>query len=1498
MTQRKVAVLGYSCRTPGAQKVEDLWDVVVQGRDVITRAGTNIGATSGDRVHAYGVLDDFEWFDEDFFGYSPHDAASIDPQQRLLLECAVETLESAGVRLAGLDPAIGVYVSVGLSSYLLNTWPEHRAGADELPTLLGSDGHYAATRIAYKLGLTGPAVSVGSACSSSLLALHTAAQAIRAGECELALAGGMDIEFPQPVSYLFQDGGILSRDGVCRPFDTAATGTVFGSGGGLVLLADLDVARAHGWPVKALLLGSAANNDGAQKASFTAPSGARQRAVISRALDIAGIEPSGVGYMECHGTATALGDRTELAVLQDIFGLDSMPVLGSLKANVGHLRVGAGVAGFIKGCEVVTRGVIPPATNLIDPIAEGIAVDRPTPLIASRSVVGVSSFGFGGTNVHVVLGPNPIREATSGQTTVAQIDSYPVALRISSAGPESCLATARATGTFVAETSLPLNHIAHTLISGRDDRSYRYAVVASDRSGAVAGLSRPTEDVVEGWSAPVADVLAVLPGQGSDARAVLRALHGWEPVLTRVVDELWPAVREAEPLAPETPPLGNESLSRPAAHALHVVTQIALAAQLAERGVAIDYVGGYSLGEYAAAAVGGSMHARDVIELVVRRARLLDRAPKGDMIVVDTDRATLAAALPGRPPAIVMSPRRHVLAATESELADLRATLTTHQIGFQELGLGLPYHSPVLGELAGELAEIAARYPVRPTETLMVTTAEPDSTVGPEYWAAHLAGPIDFTRVADLAAALRTFTPCTVIDFSPDGSLARALDMAADAADQHSDTVRLFGAGANGDGDGDAGVLRRRYLLGLAALWARGFAVDTAPPGQQSGVLVPLPPRAFDRRPHLRRVAEQGTDSPGRRGIHRERSLNSWAYQPSWRMRHRPQHGRPVERQRWLVFTTDSGVPAEIAARLSKDADCVRVVPLAYAQNADDADGFAVRPGDEQSVKDMVRELDVATRPIDRIVHLWCTDGLTDAGDLAGRLASTEDELAKGFYTLLYTVQELSARQGARPLQLDVVARGIHPVGADPKQVVPERALLLGPTLVVPQDLPFVSSRSIDVTGLAAHALADEVVDEVHCPPEDRAVAFAAGGRWARAYERYTLPAVPADTVPRRLRERGVYLITGGLGGIGMTLADYLVRTCRARLVLTALEAVPDAAYWTGGRDDLPDDPQLAERVSRIRRLIAMGGEVVAARCDAADPEGTGELFRLIDEHFGELHGVVHAAGVFETRRAFRGLEETTAEDCVRRLRPKVDGTLVLAQYLRDRTLDFVLMQSSLSAQLGGLGFYAYTAGNAFMDAFAERHRSAEVPWMSVNWDGWIFRERGDDAARTSVVSPSFASPDFGVVAEIAIRPSEGAELYGRLMDLDQPRQVLISTADFAARYQQWVQTPLPDAPSGRSIDLPGDNQPGDEQKWADGVQARVAEVWREVLGAEGLTPESNFFAVGGDSLLGVSLAFRLGQAFGAVMSVITMFDNPTIAAMSAEIRRLTALSAANAKAV
>ncbi|NJC73093.1 SDR family NAD(P)-dependent oxidoreductase [Planosporangium thailandense] len=1475
----QVAVVGYACRVPGADDVAGLWDIVVNGRDVVTRASTNVGATSGDRVHAYGVLSGYDLFDEAFFGYSPREAAEIDPQQRLLLECAVEALEDACVRPDRLPCDVGVYASVGLSGYLLNTW-QPASGAESLPALLGGDGHYAATRIAYKLGLTGPAVSVGSACSSSLLAVHLAAQAILGGECEVALAGGMDVEVPQPTSYLYQDGGILSNDGVCRPFDRHATGTVFGSGGGLVVLAAWELAQARGWPVRAVLRGSAANNDGDQKASFTAPRAGRQADVIAQALAVAGVDPAEVTYVECHGTGTDLGDRSEINALRQVFGATPPTALGSVKANLGHLRVGAGVVGLIKACEVVRRGVVPPCANLDDPTPTAVDLGArlpseplPIPLPPAQRVAGVSSFGFGGTNVHVVVsghaaGTQPERRPARGSVLVT----------LSSAGPDSCLASAgRLAAQLRADPSIDLADVAHTLHEGRTDGAYRYAVVADDRPALADALEGRGGRVAEAWSDAPGDVLVLLPGQGTDLGPLAAGMYGWEQEFTRALDTYWAQVRRVDPTVPGLPEAlaAPRELRLPAAHGLHVSIGLAVVDQLRSRGLTAAAFAGYSLGEYAAAAAAGALAGSDAVRLVVERGRILAAgAPAGDMILVDGERERLAETVPNVPVAIRVSARRHVLAVAESDIGEVLRRLDAAGLRHRRLDLGIPYHSPLLDPAARLLDEAAARTDLRADNRFLATAAASHKPVG--YWGRHLAGPVDFTRVADRAAAMGVVAGCHVVDLSGDGFLARAL---TDGGVAPTQTVLLHETGH---------PVRESYLLALAQLWSRGIGVDPATPGATDRRLIPLVPRAFDRTRHAKDLVAERPDGSGgarRRLVRRERSLARWAYQPSWRMKRRGPVTEDVAGQRWLVFVDADGLAAPVVGRLrQRGVDC-ELVGFGPA-----ADGVVtVTPGDEASVKAMVRGLGLDRHPIDRIVHLSCAGDLPDAGDLAGRMATIERELDLGFYPILHTLQEMATQQGARHVHLDIVARGIHALVPTSEQTIPERALLLGPALVIPQDFAFMSARTLDVGGLLdpnGRVDTGELLAELLHPAYDKAVTFGQGARWVRGYERDVLPEVPAGETPLRLRDRGVYLITGGLGGIGMTLAEYLVRTCRARLILTGLETVPDTA-WDGDPASLPADPLLAERVRRIRKLVELGGEVLAVRCDAADSEQTRALFAQIEKRFGELNGVVHAAGVFETQRAFRGLDDTSREDCARRLRPKVDGTVVLSEFIRGRKLDFVLMQSSLSAQLGGLGFYAYTAGNAFMDAFAERHRNDDLPWMSVNWDGWIFRERDDDTQQ-SVIAPSFASPDFGVVAEIAVRPSEGAEIYARLMQLTEPHQILISTADFEARVAQWVDLTVArhDGATGPEA-APTSDPAGSSDERSDDIELEVARIWRDILGRDDVGPDSNFFALGGDSLLGVALAYRLSQHSGAVLSVITLFENPTVAAMAAEIRRL-----------
>ncbi|MEU3441395.1 type I polyketide synthase [Streptomyces griseoincarnatus] len=702
-------------------------------------------------MHAYGVLEDIGLFDAGFFGYSPREAAEIDPQQRLLLECAVEALESAGVRADGSAHDIGVFAATGLSGYLLATHDGRAAADDNLSTLMGGDGHYAATRIAYKLGLTGPAMSVGSACSSSLLAIRTAAQAIAAGECDLALAGGMDIEFPQPISYLHQEGGIMARDGVCRPFDAAASGTVFGSGGGLVLLADAEVAEERGWPVRAVLMGSAVNNDGAEKASFTAPRSSRQADVIAQAMEVAEVDPARIGYVECHGTGTQLGDCSELSALMAAFGDAPLPRLGSAKANFGHLRVGAGVVGFIKACEVVARGVVPPLANLDQPMDALRAGDAPLPRTAGaldlpvhERFAGVNSFGFGGTNVAVVVrGHQDVRP-------VGVCPDGPHVLRVSAADPDSCLATAGTLAAVIRSGESPaVADIAHTLRQGRDDRAYRLATVGTSPGELAAGLEGVGEHTVEGWHKPGSETLLMMPGQGSDLLPTARALYGWETVFTSALDRLWTSARTIAPSLPDlstalAPTAAYDAAADLAlAHCLHTAVLLALTEQLTARGLRVDRLVGYSLGEYAAAAAADVISEEDALRLVLGRVGILRDAPAGAMIAVRLPSDAVAKLVPEdlATCAVTLGTGRSVMSLAAAALERVTSLLADAGVPHRVLEPALPYHSSLLAGAASAFAPIADAVPVRPGSARLVTTAAGRDSLGAGYWSAHLAGP-------------------------------------------------------------------------------------------------------------------------------------------------------------------------------------------------------------------------------------------------------------------------------------------------------------------------------------------------------------------------------------------------------------------------------------------------------------------------------------------------------------------------------------------------------------------------------------------------------------------------------------------------------------------------------------------------------------------------------------------------------------------------------------
>jgi len=776
-----IAIVGMAGRFPGADDVDTFWRKLCDGVESIRALSdqelrdAGVAASQLDEsryVRRKGVLDDVARFDAPFFGYPPREALLMDPQQRLFLEVGWQALEHAGYDSQTYGGRIGVVGGTGRAAYMLHfleTRPE--SAAELFQTTILNEKDFLATRLAYKLNLRGPALTVQTACSTSLVAVHVACQLLLQRDCDMALAGGVAIEVPHGAGYLYQEGHILSPDGHCRAFDAAAGGTVRGSGGAVVVLKRLADAVRDGDTVWAVIKGSAINNDGAAKVGYTAPSVAGQAEVIEHALQRAGVDPRSIGLVEAHGTATPLGDPIEVAALTLAWRNYTIDrgycMLGSVKTNVGHLDAAAGVTGLIKAVLALHHGVVPPTLHFQSPnprldlgnspftVNTALA---PWPATAGPRRAAVSSFGIGGTNAHVVLEQAP-----------------PLAARSSAAGPQLLTLSARSATALDAMSARLAQHllahpdaaladVAHTLQLGRAQLPHRRAVVAASHAAAAAALALP--------AAPSAAdagtgrrVTFLFPGQGLQKVGMGRGLYEAVPEFRACVDEcaamlqaelgcdlralLYPAPGREEEAGQR---LGDTAITQPAMF----VVEYALARQLMHWGVQPDAMMGHSLGEYVAACLAGVMSLPDALQLVCARGRLIQQLPGGAMLAVEASPERLQPFVGGGVDLAVMNgPQACVLAGTHDAIAAVKEALRQAGLRHKLIPTSHAFHSamldPVLAQFRARVADVALHAPRIPYITNVTGAWVTDAqATDPDHWVRHLRGTVRFAQGLEL----------------------------------------------------------------------------------------------------------------------------------------------------------------------------------------------------------------------------------------------------------------------------------------------------------------------------------------------------------------------------------------------------------------------------------------------------------------------------------------------------------------------------------------------------------------------------------------------------------------------------------------------------------------------------------------------------------------------------------------------------------------------------
>ncbi|MEV7124181.1 type I polyketide synthase [Kitasatospora griseola] len=1478
-TDLDIAVVGLAIRCAGARNAWEFWDVLATGRDTIDRfrsedaelpARLRSLAAGAQHVAAGGLLGDPYRFDADFFNFSAREAQTTDPQQRHFIETAWEAFESAGI-VPGEGATIGVFAGASFPTYLLfELWHSSELGAvGQYPLVVGNDKDHIATRTAHALDLRGPAVTVQTACSTSMTAVHLACQSLLAGECETALAGASSLTFPQRRGYHYVEGGILSPDGFCRPFDADSAGAVPGAGVAAVVLKRLADARRDRDPIRAVIRATAINNDGSAKMSYAAPTVKGQAAVISEALQLAGVSPHEVSYVEAHGTGTPLGDPVELAALAEAMpwsgAASDRCLIGSVKSNIGHLDVASGVVGLIKTVLAMEHETIPATVHFTRPNPKlALAGTRfqvagaaaPWPRGDRARVAGVSSFGLGGTNVHAVVQEAP-------QSGAAKASSVPVPLLLS-AGSEAALDAfgTQLADALAADSRQDLLPVARTLALGRRPRSHRRVVVADSLSGAVARLRTTQQPPVVAGAPRVAFLFAGaghLPGSALEellvrpafAEAYQAAGQAFAAAGGRLLDPQ----QFAEASAAE--------LERPTtALPLLFATEFALGRLWRSWGVTPTAVLGHSIGEYAAAELAGIMTLDAAAALVLARARLLEQAPAGGMVSVAVDEceARRLAEQFDLSVAAVNSPQNCVLSGAMDRLAEVTTYLEASGLDARRLRVSAPAHSHLLAGAAEELSRLALGVELSPPQGTRYVSGMTGGRLAdhevatPEYWGRQLRNSVCFADALEVLAADADY----FVEIGPGSTLAPY----AAALDQ----VGGDRVGTSLPHSKNPSSVVQHLAETIGRLWAFGAPVDWAAVLGATGERVALPSAPFGGEEH--RVGPAALPSAG---LQEDADLDAPAgtgvFLPVWRQSIQgwPAACAEVPGERWLVLDDGSALASAVSDRLRSRGMLLDV--LAWEKLAP-------------------RESSVDAESIERELSRWMSEDLTGilsfrqspARGRAGGTSPSGQPVPPSFedFDAAFATARAMGRADDRPRRLVLVGTGMANV-LGTERTDPQACLAIGPTVVAGREYPALRTRVLDVPADADASLATLVVAELQAGDDQELVALRGRHRWIREWVR---AAEPSGALPGA---DGAVLITGGLGGIGLAVAEALVGQGVKSLALLSRSSL--SARSAG--DDVPSGTvrgREADVIAAVQRMTEAGAEVLVLSVDVTDAAQLAAAVDRTVHRFGAVTAVVHAAGV-----PGGGMMATrSAESGARVLGPKTLGTWLLAQALRDQPVKRVMLCSALDAVLGTLGQADHVAANAFLDAVPLAGWFGQAEVTAVNWGAWQQVGQAADTSRTGALAAWRER-----MLQNAIVPSDGARIAAGLLAWGGTNAA-VSAFDVGAMLRQ-----------ARSVDIvalteqqgPGNRgqrrtrrplEPESFQEPVDAIEVTVAEIWSDVLGIEPIGLTDNYFALGGSSLSAMQLVSRLREVFPFPIPLTAVIERPTVAEQAAWLEQAT----------
>lgn len=1524
------AVVGYAARFPGAADVDEFWQVLAEGRDAISEVPSDRwdvdeffdpdpDAPGKVVTRRAGFVDDVTGFDAPFFGMSAREVRLMDPQHRLLLETAWRAVEHSGTAPTALaNTNTGVFIGLSTHDYLGMVSGELTYPEIEAYMAIGTSNAAAAGRISYRLGLQGPAVAVDTACSSSLVAIHQACQALRLGECDLALAGGANVLLTPATMITFSHAHMLAPDGRCKTFDAAADGYVRGEGCGVIVVKRLEDAIRDGDRIRAVIRGSAINQDGAS-GGLTVPNGVAQQRVIAEALGRAGIAPGDVGYLEAHGTGTSLGDPIEVQAAGAVLGAGreaSRPLLiGSVKTNIGHLEAAAGIAGVIKVILSLEHQVLPQHLHFRNP-SPHIPWDRLAVQVVKEAtawerngqprVAGVSSFGFAGTNAHVILEEAPVPVAPV--PVEAPADRRFSVLPLSARTPAALVQVADHYRSWLsAHPEATLADVCSTAGVGRAHFEHRAALVVNSTESAgelLAALAddRPAPGLVRGVSDDTPKTAWLFTGQGSQYAGMARELFDTEPVFAETLTRCAAAVAGVlerpllDVIFDADGPNGEETLRQTtyAQPALFAV-EMGLARLWQSWGFEPDVVLGHSVGQYSAACVVGVFSLEDGALLMAERGRLFGSLPAGGRMVAVFTATERVESLTDEFPSLSVAAyngANTVLSGPAQDLDQAVAGLTADGVRCDWLDTSHAFHSALLDPILDEFESYANRFNFGPPQRILVCNRT-GATLGRSvkldgsYWRRHARQPVEFAKsvrtLADLgckvlvevgpqpvltAAALRAWP-------DPDPATApRAIaSLRRNTADHRQITEALADAYVLGhlpDFGAVTGPARKldlpTYPFQHRQYWFRDNRVR---PNHRNDAAQTEAVRLLDDG----RIEELAALLDGASGNQQTVDVLT---------RLAAQHNQQRKTQsiadaryeiRWEKSTAGASLAADAEAGegsawllIGDDADAMQ--PLVDALTAQGhryrIAGLPVSDADTEQLEVALRAA-VADEPTLRVLHVAALDSET---------TPSMRSLLRMQHRILGGTRRLFRAAVAAELRgpIWVITRGAQRV-TDADIVSPDHSCLWGFGRAASLEHPQVWGGLADLaagTALPTTAEWSRLIDRVAAAPRDSALREdqVALRDQAVYVPRLVRRSGQPIATPPALHDDATYLVTGGLGSVGLEIAGYLAAHGARHLVLTGRRGPSDAAQ---------------RRIDALRDQHGCEVRVVAA--DVADAHDVARLLATVQAELPPVAGIVHAAGEIGTT-PLQTLDDVEVD---RVFAGKVWGAWHLSEAALDKfglQLDFFLSTSSIASVWGGFGQTAYGAANAFLDGLAWRLREQGVAGISVNFGPWSAGMADEEArarlARRGIRTLAPADALAGMADLMGASSAQGT-VQGVVARVDWARFLPLyqqaGRRSFLAELEREVPAVVsaPTASGKTELVERLTKAPVQQRRklLVDYLRDAVAEVTR--VDAADIREDAGFFDLGMDSLMAVELRRRIEQAVGNEVPATLAMDHPRL---------------------